>query len=379
MSIVLLVGAGLLLRSLAALQRVDPGLDAQGVLTLRYDPPPGRYDSTATLNVLYDELVSRLTSLPGVTAVGAANILPLSGGFNGMGFRIDARPAPRPGEEPSAETRAVTPGFLAAMGIPVVRGRGLEEGDNTGAPPVIVINRAMAEQYWAGEDPIGERITLQSASREIVGIVENVHEFSLAELPVAGMYVPQAQAPGWLRLPVLLALRTPGGDPLALAGPVRDALRQYDPNAVLSAFVPMDRIVARTLGAPRFRSLLLGIFAVIALCLGTIGVYGVVSRTVAQRRAEIGIRLSLGADRCSVTGLLLRDGMKPVALGLAIGTAAAVVLARGMASLLFSVTPADPATFAVVVALLAAIAAAACWIPAQRAARLDPVHVLRND
>jgi putative ABC transport system permease protein len=296
-----------------------------------------------------------------------------------MGFRIDARPAPRPGEEPSAETRAVTPGFLAAMGIPVVRGRGLEEGDNTGAPPVIVINRAMAEQYWAGEDPIGERITLQSASREIVGIAENVHEFSLAELPVAGMYVPQAQAPGWLRLPVLLALRTPGGDPLALAGPVRDALRQYDPNAVLSAFVPMDRIVARTLGAPRFRSLLLGIFAVIALCLGTIGVYGVVSRTVAQRRAEIGIRLSLGADRCSVTGLLLRDGMKPVALGLAIGTAAAVVLARGMASLLFSVTPADPATFAVVVALLAAIAAAACWIPAQRAARLDPVHVLRND
>jgi ABC-type antimicrobial peptide transport system permease subunit len=147
---------------------------------------------------------------------------------------------------------------------------------------------------------------------------------------------------------------------------------------VLSAFEPMERIVDRTLGAPRFRTLLLGIFAAIALCLGTIGVYGVVSRTVLQRRAEIGIRLSLGADRRSVTGLVVRDSMRPVALGLAVGSAAALLLARGMASLLFGVTPADPATFAVVISLLAAVATAACWIPAQRAAGLDPVHVLRS-
>ena len=377
MSIVLLVGAGLLLRSLAALQRVDPGVDAQGVLTLRYDPPPGRQVTAVTLNVLYDDLVGRLRSIPGVTAVGASNILPLSGDFNGMGFRIDALPAPRPGEDPSAETRVVTPGFLQAMGIPLVRGRGLEEGDHTEAPPVLVINQAMAAQYWPGEDPIGQRITLQGASREIVGIVANVHEFSLAELPVAGMYIPQAQAPEWIRLPVLLAVRTPG-EPLAIAGDLRDALRQYDANAVLSAFEPMERIVDRTLGAPRFRTLLLGIFAAIALSLGTIGVYGVVSRTVLQRRAEIGIRLSLGADRRSVTGLVVRDSMRPVALGLAVGSAAALLLARGMASLLFGVTPADPATFAVVISLLAAVATAACWIPAQRAAGLDPVHVLRS-
>jgi putative ABC transport system permease protein len=378
LSLVLLTGAGLLLRSFDALQSVDPGVRATGLLTMRFDPPIGRYTEPAELATLYDEVITRLGKIPGVERVAGANMLPLSGEFNGMGYSIDDRPPPAPGERPAAETRAVTAGFFEAMGIPILRGRGLLPTDRAGTPPVVVINLSMAEAMWPAEDPIGKRLTLGQVSREIVGIVGDVREFNLAQLPEPGMYLPHEQALQFMRTPFWLAIRTLS-DPGSLASGVRRELLAIEPAALVAATRSMREIVDRTLSAPRFRTRLLTIFAAVAFFLAAIGVYGVLSRSIALRRDEMGIRVSLGATRRDVMAMVMRQGMVPVLVGLSLGLGVSALLTRSLAGLLFGVTPGDPATFTSVTVLLLLVAAAACGIPALRATRVSPLLVLRSD
>jgi predicted permease len=303
----------------------------------------------------------------------------MSGSFNGNGFRVVGRPEPAPGAFPSAETRAVTAGALAALGITVERGRGIAETDREGAPLVIVINEAMVALHWPGEDPIGQRIVHMGETREIVGVVRDVREFTPDRAPEPGLYLPHEQAPEWVRTnPQNVVVRT-AGDPLAVAGAVRSVVADVEPRAAIGTPRPMQEVVDATLAAPRFRTVLLGIFAAVALLLAIVGIYGVVSRAVAQRRHEVGIRMSLGARRGDVLSMLLGDGLRPVLLGVAIGLAGGFMLARTLSGLLFGVGALDPLTFLAAPAALTLAAAAACLLPARGASRTDPATVLRMD
>lgn len=379
LSCALLVGAGLLIRSLAALQRVDTGVRADGMMVMSMDMPTFAYDTIAEVTQVIRAVEERINALPGVRIAGVVDILPMSGSFNGNGFRIEGRPEPAPGESPSAETRAVTAGAFGAMGIEVARGRGITEADRAGTLPVVVINEAMARRFWADEDPMGARILLIGEMREVVGIVRDVREFTPDRAPEPGVYVPHEQAPDWIRSNAQTVVVRTDGDPLAVAGAVRSTLREIEPRAALGEPRAMQAVVDRTLSAPRFRTLLLAGFAGVALLLAIVGIYGVVSRTVAQRRHEVGIRMSLGAKRGDVLSLLLGEGLRPVLAGVALGLAGGFALARALTGLLFGVGALDPLTFLAAPVALTLAAAAACLLPASGASRTDPATVLRID
>jgi putative ABC transport system permease protein len=376
LSMVLLAGAGLLLRSFARLVSTDPGFRTEQVLTASLNLPRGRYaDSIAQLAFLRAAR-ERIGAIPGVRQVAAVTTLPLWGPAMGVGIAIEGRPVARPEDLPSGGFDAVTPGYFEAMGIRLVRGRALAETDREGTPPVAVLSESLARRLFPGEDPIGKRIVptdAQRTTREVVGVVADVRHGSMGADPEPRLYVSMYQTPGPR---IFFAVRT-AGDPAAVAVALRREVLSVDPSQPAETRT-MEEVVSRSVAGPRFGTMLLGGFAGVGLLLAAIGLYGVVSYSVATRTREIGIRMALGAGPRQVLAGVLRHGMGMAGLGLVLGLAAALAAARLLGSMLYGVSAADPAVFAVVPVLLAAVALLASWLPGLRATRVDPAVAFRE-
>jgi putative ABC transport system permease protein len=377
LSLVLLVSAGLLLRSFAMLQRVSPGFVTERAVTMQILLPQTKYPDQAAFINFYRRLEQEMRGLPGVTASAVSTTLPMTGSDIGMGFKVESRPVD-PGVRTSAAFFGVSPDYFSTMGIRIARGRGFTERDDERAPSVIVINQTMAEKYWPGEDPIGKRVTVsynKTPPREIVGIVADVKQGELTDARKPQMYTPFVQTP-W---PFLATVVRTTAAPQSAAGSLRQALARLDPEQAAGEIRTLDEYVARSIATPRFTALLVGSFAALALLLAGFGLYGVMAYSVAQRRREIGIRMALGARAADVRSLVVGQALRMGAAGLAIGLAGAVLVARVLDSLLFGVTAGDPLTFAGVSAALLAVLLIAAYLPARRATGVDPMVALRAE
>jgi putative ABC transport system permease protein len=378
--IVLLTGAGLLIRSFVELQRVHLGFRPENLLTMRLALPVAKYQQPPQRIALYEQLTERVRSLPGVRDAAAISDIFLSKTPNSGVFTIEGRP-PRP-EEAQIETPidAVTPGYFKVMGIPLTRGRDFTAQDGFDAPPVVIVNENMAQRFWPNEDPVGKRFRYggpdsQAPWMTVVGVVGDMRRTGY-DAPVRyETFLPHAQAP---RGAMTLVVRTTR-EPLALASAVRGEVRALDPEQPVYEVRSMDDLLSGMVAQRRFSMALLGTFAALALTLGLIGVYGVTSYLVAQRTREIGLRLALGAEPRTVVGMVVRQGMFVAGAGVAVGLVGALVLTRLMGSLLYGVSASDLPTLAAATGLLAAATLVANWVPARRAARVDPLVALRAE
>jgi putative ABC transport system permease protein len=336
---------------------------------------PGKYATAAPLVDLYRRSVEEVAALPSVTAAGAGSAVPLFGGDGSEEFVVDGRAIPA-GQRPVAFWYDVDPDYFRALGVPLVRGRFLTGSDGRGAPPVAVINEAMARRHFAGEDPIGRRIRMaRHGDVEIVGVVGDVRPFRPDEAPKPEIFWPFAQAP---RYAIMLIARTEG-PPAAAFAAIRSRLESLDPDMELGTLVTMDDLVARELVNPRFHSTIGGALALAALLMAIVGTYGVASFSVAQRTREIGVRMALGARPDIILRMILGRGMALAAIGLLLGLTAALALTRLMNALLVGVAPVDPATLLAVAVLFALVVLVACSWPARRATRIEPLAALRHD
>ena len=390
LSVVLLVGAGLLGASFARLQRVTPGFDSRGVLTGSVLLPVGaRFDFVRDgprWSRFFNELTTRLDALPGVSEAGAVSSLPLSGAVESGSFMIEGRPAPAPGEAPSAEYSVVSGDYFAAMGIRLLGGRTFGSQDRSDAPGVVIINRELARRHFPGTSAIGQRIRAGfdfsgGAPREIIGIVEDVKQTSLDAEAVAAAYVPASQMP-YPAMTVVVRAACPANatacDPNATLPAVRRELASIDATLALSDVRPLASVFADSIARQRFSMAVLGVFAALALVLALVGLYGVIALSVGQRRREIGVRMALGAQSRDVLSLVLGEGMSVTMLGVVIGLAGAFALTRVLRSLLFDVSTTDPRFFAAAAVLVAMVALVATYIPARRAMRVDATAALRD-
>ena len=360
LSLILLVGAGLMLRTFQHLQAVDPGFDPRHVLTLEVAARGTRF---------FEQLRPRLEALPGVESVSLINHLPISGDIWTLGVIVYGRPAPPPGEQPTAAFRVVQPGYFATMKIPIVRGRDFTAHDAADAAPVTIVNEELAHHHWPGEDPLGQRIRLSAKWMTVVGVAKNVKQSDWIARPDDEIYLPHAQnSIGFSYMTVVMRTH---GNPLALAKPVEQQVRSLDKNVPVAHVQSMEQVIADKLWRGRLATTLLGLFAGVAVALAGLGIYGAISYSVAQRTSEIGIRMVLGAQTGDVVRMILRQGMTVVGIGVAVGLAGAWTLTRTLAGMLYGVTATDPATFIAVSALLIALSAAACYLPALRASRVD--------
>jgi putative ABC transport system permease protein len=367
---VLLVGAGLLVRSLLRLQNVNPGFNPRNILTAEISLPESNYHEPYQQAAFFGQLLQSLQHLPGVVSAGAFNA------DNVVNFTVEGLTPSKPGEQITGRIRWATPNYFQTMGIPLVRGRVFTERDNDRAPKVIVINQTMVRRYFGNDDPIGKRIILgwgKPMWREIIGVVGDVKYGGLSENPGDEFYIPIDQTPlSWMTL----VIRT-SGNPSALASSLRNTVWSVDKDVPVSNLKTMEERLGESVAQPRFRTILLGIFAGFALLLATIGIYGVVSYWVAQRYHDFGIRMALGAEARNVIGLVLWQSLKLLAVGAGIGLVGAVSLTRLMSSLLYGVKPGDPPTFFAVFAVLFGVALLASYIPARRATKVDPMVALR--
>jgi predicted permease len=383
LSLVLVAGAGLMLRTLFGLLTTDPGFDSRNVLVADVFVPRTKYSQDAQRGAFAAQVVERIRALPGVEAVGATSNLPLSNTVMSYAFLMEADSSVHPeraaANPPQANFRAVTPDYLRVMRIPLLRGRGITERDAAGAPDIVVINEAMARKYWPNQDPLGHLIRVargrQPAWREIVGIVGSVRHEALHEAPRPEMYVPFAQQPMFF---FRLAVRTEV-EPMRFAAAVRRAVWQIDKDQPVARIRPMTEVVAGSMVETRFYGSLLLAFAIVALVLAAVGIYGVLAYSVARRTREIGTRVALGAKSLDVLRLVLGEGLFLAGFGTAAGLLAAWGLTRFLGKQVHGVTPTDPATFAGAAATLLLVALAASWIPSRRAARVDPIVALRNE
>ncbi len=374
-ALVLLVGAGLLLRSFAALAGVDPGFRARGVLTARVSLPDNRYPDDPRLRQFWRGLLDRVGTLPGATSVGLTSDLPLQSGSY-LSFRVQGRPAPPADQVQDAVVCTTGGDYFRTLGIPLVRGRLLDARDGAGDAPAAVIDRAMAHRYWRNADPIGDRISFDGNTwYTIVGIVGDVRTESLDRPGYPHAYLSYLQSP---QHGMVLAVRT-DGSPGALAGALRSAVLSLDPTLPVYSMRTMDEVLATSILRPRFDVVTLALFAGLALVLAVVGIYGVLSYAVTRRLRELGIRMVLGADRGTTIRYVLRLGLAPVLVGVGLGLAGALAAVRVLSGLLYGVSPLDPATFVLVPTVLVGVALLACWIPARRATRVDPVHALRSE
>jgi putative ABC transport system permease protein len=386
LSLVLLVGAGLLVRSFFRLQAVDPGFRTENVLAVRLSLPKARYASSAAAAAFFDTLRQRLEALPGVASVGAVSSLPLSGVLANVPFTIEGRAA-APDADLRTHYRLAGDGYFRTLGIPLVAGRDFDERDTAEAPPVVLISQGFARRFWPDGDPVGAHLRIDdndTGPRQvtILGVVGDVRHLGLDSGPEPHLYVPIRQtnedAVGILTNNQYWLVRTTV-EPLTISRAVRSAIQEVDPDVPASDIRTMDQYLAASVAPRRFNLRLLAVFAAAALLLAVTGLYGVISYGVAQRTHEIGIRMALGARRRDVLRLVMRQGMALALGGVAIGLVAAVALTRSMRSLLFDVGATDPATFGLVALLLLGVASLACYVPARRATRVAPVTALRCD
>ena len=375
LALVLLVGAGLLIRSYSRLQSVQEGFNPHNVLTAQIALPQGAYPSPAQRVAFMDNLLSRLKHLPGVSSAAAVTRLPMNAGSSSRSIVAEGRA--RKEEDDSADYSVVTSDFFSTLQIPLLAGRVLTDSDSQTSPTVAVINQSMARYYWPGLDPISKRFQIDGASNwlEVVGVVRDVHQHSLGDKPRPAFFVPYHQDP-WAS--VTITVRTISA-PESLIGAVQQTVTSIDSNQPLYRVRSLDTIVFLSVAAKRFNMLLLQAFAGMALLLAAIGIYGVISYSVAQRTHEIGIRMALGAQHSNVLRLVVGQGVKLAAAGIVIGIVTALGLMRLITSLLFGVSANDPLTFAAAALVLLFVAVAACYIPARRAISVDPMNALRYE
>jgi putative ABC transport system permease protein len=383
-SLVLLVGAALALESFARLTRVHTGFDPGNLLTFHVDLSDKSYDTPLKRTAFLDQALARLSALPGVESASMANILPLEEGPDWLFSMESDFAAPGGGEAKDADYRVISADYFHTLRIPLERGRVFAASDNAASQPVALINQTMAKMFWPGQDPVGRRIWIgkpmgpsmaEPAPRQIIGVVGDIRESSLAAPPDPTMYIPSAQhGAGWGFFIVRTA-RTP----LLSVPDVRSAMHAIDADIPITQTMSMDDVISASMTDWRFHAILLGVFGALALVIAAIGVYGVISYSVAQRTHEIGIRLALGAQRGDVMRLVVGQGAKLAVIGIAIGIGAAYGLTRLMANMLYGVKPTDPLTFAGVAVLLLAVALLACYIPARRAMKVDPMVALRYE
>jgi predicted permease len=384
-SVMLVVAAGLLLRSLIALQQIDLGFKVDNVLTAQVQLPATDYSEGAKIVEFYRQVTERMENTPGVVAAGGVRLLPLTRTIGDWSVTIEGRDTP-PTENPNGDFQFATPGYLRAMGLTLLRGRWITSADRQDAPLVVVVNDTMAARYWSIDDALGKRFRMGGPGgtlpmMTIVGIVKTSHHNAVVEEPRAEMYLAHAQLPTTVGISaartMALVLKA-DRDPTALAGALRRIVRDVDPNVPLADVQTMEQVAASALAAPRFAALLLGGFAVLALSLAAIGTYATVALLVTERSAEIGIRMALGAARRTILISVLREGVAYAAAGVAIGIGGALLSTRLLASLLYGVDAVDPTTFLAVPIVLIAVATMATWIPAYRAASVNPVKTLRH-
>jgi len=374
LAIVLLIGAGLLIRSFVKLLDVDPGYRAENLLTARIALPP-RYSDNSQRAQFYERVLQRIAALPGVTAVGATSHLPLTGYNMGAQLRVEGR-QPREGENPpSAPVARVNPDYFRTMGIALRAGRLINDSDTQDAPGVALLSETLARRLFPDEDPLGKRLSVAGINTTVIGVVSDIRYTGLDGEIEQAVYLSYRQLP---RSGMALVLRG-AVEPSSIAPALRNAVREIDPALPIYDVMTMNERLSNSIAARRFNLLLLGGFAALALLLAGVGVYGVISYVVTQRTHEIGIRMALGAQSANVAGLFIKQGMSLVLLGVALGSVGAFALTRVMKSLLFGVGATDPPTFAVITLLLISVALLACWIPARRATKVDLMITLRRD
>lgn len=378
LALILLAGAGLLIRSFVVLYQVDPGFAVDNVLTARINLPASRYDDQQT-GLFFEQVQNRLAGQPGVRASAAVTNIPLGGSNNGGYISFEGRPAPPPGAEiPGASRLIVTPGYFETLRIRLREGRTFSHQDRAGAPPVVIVNEAMARRYWPGESPVGRRIkrgTLPAPFpwMTVIGVVADVKHGSMTAETGPTVFLPCLQSP---ERGMTLLVRA-DSNPEALAASVRAAVRSLDPDQPVASIRTFRDVYWGSL-APRGIALVwMGIFAALVLILAAVGIYGVVAGSVARRTREFGVRVALGADRPALLKMAVRQGMMPVILGIVIGLVGAAAFTQVLESQMYGITVRDLPAFASAVVLLLLIALAACYIPARRAVALDPVSALR--
>jgi predicted permease len=390
LAVVSVTGAALMARSFASLLRVPPGFRTDHALTLRLSLPPGRYPTSSRVRATYDGLLAEIRGLPGVRSAGAIMGLPLAVTLGDWSFSIVGKAPPGPGQHaPAADWQTATPGYFEAMGIELRRGRTLTAEDRLPGRPVIVINETAARRYWPGEDPIGKRLRLGGGAdtlpREIVGVVADVKSKGLDQETRAEMYIPHAQFPstipdsaGAAPRAMTIVIRA-HRDPARLASAVRGIIGRMDPELPVAQVRTLEEVFSASVSTPRFATVLLGAFGGLALILASLGVYGVISYSVAQRSQEMGIRMALGARASDVVRLVVAQGMRPAVTGLVVGVLAAIGGTRIMRQFLYGVSETDAASFAIGVVVLGLAGVVATLIPARRATRADPLTALRAD
>jgi putative ABC transport system permease protein len=380
MALVLLISAGLLIKSVVRLRNVNPGFEAANRLTMNVSLPRAKYPTAQQWVAFYDQLNERVEALPGVKSSGFTSVLPFSGNFDGRGLAVEDHPRPR-GEEFSVDLYIVTPAYARTMSIQLLQGREISQQDTDSTPKVAMINETMSDQMWPGQDPIGKRIKFPGSERNpqpwrtIVGIVRDVKQYALDRKDPMQIYLPEAQFPTSI---MTLVVHT-SSDPQSLVSAVRGAVSGMDKELATYNIATMEQLLADSISLRRFSMLLLMTFAGVALMLAGVGIYGVISYSVTQRTHEIGVRLALGANRRDIIRLVVRQGMAMTLVGVGIGLAATFALTRVLESLLFNVSATDPATFIIIPAVLTIVALGACFVPARRAAKVDPMVALRYE
>jgi putative ABC transport system permease protein len=388
LSMVLLAGAGLLLKSFGRLLQHDPGFRPDHVLTMQLWLPQTKYPDGPRVATFYREVLRRASALPGVESASTVNFRPLLGWGDVTEFAVEGRPPAGPSDVPFAHYRVAGPGYFRTMRIPLLEGRDLSETDGPRAAGVVVVNQALARRYWPNEDPIGKRLRVNFGKSDapwkplgdaqwltVVGVAGEVKDLLLSDKPRPEFYLSYLQYPS----PLMFLVARTGADPASLAAAIEKEVHAVDPTQPVSEVKTMTQAVEEAAARPRFNLVLLGAFAALAVVLAAVGVYGVMAYSVSQRTHEIGVRMALGARQSDVLALVLRQGGTLTALGIALGLGSSLVVTRVMQGLLFEVSATDPMNFAAVALLLAAIALAACYLPARRAARVDPMIALRQE
>jgi len=387
LSLMLLIGAGLLIRSLWALRNVNPGFDPDHVVTMDLSIPKNKFATPQQQVSYFNRVLDRVRALPGVQSAGLIDALPLSGSGSHQPIQVEGKPVVPMADQPEVDVRLISPGYVEAMHVPLLRGRELNESDVVGRPGTVIISQSMAQMLWPNEDPIGKHLTLYffpEMSREVVGVAGDVKLDALNQTrPTATLYMPleQLSAPasgGWHSFGLTLAVRTRTA-PLGAVSAIGNAIHEVDPEVPLLNTKTMEVTVDESLSQQRFTMLLLVAFAALAVLLAAIGIYSVLSYAVRRRVREIGIRMALGAQIRDVLRMVLIEGMKPTLLGVAFGVAGALALGKVLSSVIYGVSARDLATFATVAVGMILVGLLASTVPAYRATRVDPMKTLREE